>query len=48
MAMPLVFVVSLSMLKDAYEDYKRHAQDMRDNDESTEVYDRGLNRFVPV
>jgi hypothetical protein len=27
MAMPLSFVVILSMIKDAYEDYKRHLSD---------------------
>jgi len=31
MAMPLLFVVALSMIKDAYEDYKRHKADKGEN-----------------
>jgi len=32
MALPLVFVVIVSMIKDAYEDYKRHVSDKAEND----------------
>ena len=31
MAVPLVFVVCVSMIKDAYEDYKRHKNDDGEN-----------------
>ena len=31
MAPPLMFVVCLSMIKDAYEDYKRHKEDHSEN-----------------
>lgn len=32
MALPLSFVVALSMIKDAYEDYKRHKSDKSENE----------------
>ena len=35
MAMPLVFVVLVSMVKDAFEDYKRHQSDGKENDTET-------------
>ena len=35
MALPLTFVVILSMIKDAFEDYKRHKSDDKEN--SSEV-----------
>ena len=38
MAPPLVFVVVLSMIKDAYEDYKRHKEDHSENNAMTERY----------
>ena len=31
LAFPLAFVVGLSMIKDAYEDYARHKNDMEEN-----------------
>ena len=37
MAMPLAVIVSLSMIKDAYEDYKRHKSDAKENDAITLV-----------
>ena len=37
MAMPLVIIVLLSMIKDAYEDYKRHQSDAKENDATTLV-----------
>ena len=42
---PLVFVVILSMIKDAYEDYKRHKEDSNENNSKTQVYDRNSKRF---
>jgi phospholipid-transporting ATPase len=35
MAMPLAVIVCLSMIKDAYEDYKRHKSDAKENDAIT-------------
>ncbi len=40
MAPPLAFVVILSMIKDAYEDYKRHKADHEENSSKANVYDR--------
>ena len=40
MALPLTFVVALSMIKDAYEDYKRHQSDSKENNMVTLVYDK--------
>ena len=37
---PLVFVVVLSMIKDAYEDYKRRREDLNENWAITEIYNR--------
>lgn len=31
MALPLSFVVAVSMIKDAFEDYKRHVNDAKEN-----------------
>ena len=42
---PLVFVVVLSMIKDAYEDYKRHREDYNENCALTEIYDRNTQTF---
>lgn len=38
MALPLVIIVSLSMIKDAFEDYKRHKSDAKENDATTLVF----------
>ena len=38
MAPPLAFVVILSMIKDAYEDYKRHKADEGENRAPAQVY----------
>ena len=46
MAMPLLFVVALSMIKDAYEDYKRHKADKNENLAFAEVYDSRLGKFT--
>lgn len=46
MALPLTFVVALSMIKDAYEDYKRHQSDGKENNMKTLVFDRSSEKFV--
>lgn len=46
MALPLSFVVLVSMFKDAYEDYKRHASDDEENTQVTQVYDPEGKDFV--
>jgi len=38
MAGPLVIVVLVSMIKDAYEDYKRHISDAKENNKVVNVY----------
>jgi len=43
---PLAFVVILSMIKDAYEDYKRHKADHEENSATANVYDHDSNCFV--
>jgi len=48
MALPLVFVVVLSMIKDAYEDYKRHKADKQENLATTEVYSFDSEKFETV
>lgn len=45
MAFPLVLVISLSMIKDAYEDYKRKKNDDSENNAQCRVFDG--SRFVP-
>ena len=37
---PLLLIIFLAMLKDAWEDYKRHKADTIDNTAMTEVFDR--------
>jgi hypothetical protein len=39
MAFPLFFVVLISMVKDAFEDYKRHEADNKENNSSTSKFD---------
>ena len=46
MAFPLMFVVFVSMIKDAFEDYKRHQSDADENNKECEVYDLKEGRFV--
>ena len=48
MAVPLVFVVLVSMVKDAFEDYKRHAADAKENDALALVLDPRSNQFIPT
>ena len=42
---PLAFVIILSMIKDAYEDYKRHKEDRGENNAECEVFSKETNRF---
>ena len=39
MALPFVAVLIISMIKDAYEDYKRFNQDQIGNKQLAEIYD---------
>ena len=39
--LPLALVISISALKDAYEDKKRHDQDNKENCEKYEIYRNG-------
>ena len=45
MAMPLIFVVVLSMVKDAYEDFKRHRADKNENEAVALVYNHETKEF---
>ena len=42
---PLAFVIILSMIKDAYEDYKRQKEDRGENNADCEVFSKETNRF---
>ena len=42
---PLAFVVILSMIKDAYEDYKRHKEDAEGNSAETEIFSKEAGAF---
>ena len=46
MALPLFFVVLVSMIKDAFEDYKRHQSDNKENNTSTRIYDPKAGAFI--
>jgi hypothetical protein len=39
MAVPFVVVLVISMLKDAYEDYKRYREDEVGNNQLTDIFD---------
>ena len=45
MAVPLVFVVLVSMIKDAFEDFGRHKADGQENDAETLVYQHQTRSF---
>lgn len=48
MLVPLVLVILASMIKDAFEDWKRHQNDKKENEEmQTEVYDVKTGEFTP-
>ena len=40
MAPPLIFVVVVSMIKDAYEDIMRHVEDAKENGEKATKYNK--------
>jgi len=46
MAGPLVVVILVSMVKDAYEDYKRHNSDAKENNKVVNVYSASQHCFV--
>lgn len=45
MAPPLIFVVLVSMIKDAYEDVNRHIEDSKENNEETQKFDPATGKF---
>jgi len=45
MLMPLTFVILVSMIKDIFEDYKRHKSDKLENYKKVEVYDPITKNF---
>ena len=45
MAFPLSIVVLVSMIKDAFEDYKRHKSDDEENTKRSEVYNPRMGEF---
>ena len=42
---PLMFVIIVSMIKDAYEDFKRHKADRAENRATTEVFNSDTKQF---
>ena len=48
MAVPLVFVIAVGMVKDAFEDYKRHKNDNKENNSQVQVFDHKSKNFVKV
>ena len=48
MLIPLLFVIGVSMIKDIFEDSKRHKSDRQENNKDTEVYDPISKDFVTV
>jgi hypothetical protein len=42
MLMPFLFIVSVSMVKDAFEDYQKYKQDKQENETKVMVFDRNL------
>jgi len=48
MLLPLVLVILASMIKDAFDDWKRHQNDKKENEEmQAEVYDTKTGEFTP-
>jgi len=45
---PLLLVVLVSMVKDAFEDYKRSLNDKRENETAVECYNPATKRFESV
>jgi phospholipid-transporting ATPase len=48
MLLPLLFVIGVSMIKDIFEDSKRHKSDNQENFKDTEVYDPVTREFITV
>jgi len=46
MAMPLFFVVLVSMVKDAFEDYKRKQADDQENNSNVQLYEPNSKKFI--
>ena len=46
MAVPLTIIVLVSMMKDAYEDYKRHVADGSENLKKCTVYDSHSKQII--
>ena len=45
MAPPLIFVVVVSMIKDAYEDIMRHIEDAKENNEKSSKWNKVTKQF---
>lgn len=45
MLMPLAFVLGVSMIKDIFEDWKRHKSDDLENFKKAAVYDKNTRQF---
>lgn len=45
MVAPLIFVIAVSMVKDAYEDYKRAKSDSDENNTPTRIFDKQSRSF---
>ena len=43
---PIIIVIGVTMIKDGYEDYKRHKADKAENQMDALVFDRTENKFV--
>jgi magnesium-transporting ATPase (P-type) len=48
MLLPLLFVIGVSMIKDIFEDSKRHKSDKQENYKETLVYDPITKDFITV
>jgi hypothetical protein len=48
MLIPLSFVIAVSMIKDIFEDYKRHKSDNQENYKQALVYDTATKGFVKM
>jgi phospholipid-transporting ATPase len=48
MLLPLMFVIGVSMVKDIFEDSKRHKSDHQENLKDAQVYDPLNKEFVVV
>ena len=46
MALPLSFVILVSMIKDMFEDYKRYKSDTEENFKNVEAYDPQTNQMT--